>query len=104
MVEVKRRESDGALFTSHRPMTDGDRDRMTDWPSGGLVQVAHALFIESLRREAYTIAISKMAKGAEAEDISVDDIDEMLRARVLELMGQFSPGAAGNAKAAITPR
>jgi hypothetical protein len=104
VVEVKRRESDGALFTSHRPMTDGDLERMSEWPSGGQIQIAHALFIESLRREAYTIAITKMAKGADAEEIGAEEIDELLRARLLELLAQFSPGAAQNAKAAITPR
>jgi hypothetical protein len=104
MVEVKRRESDGALFTSHRPMTDGDRDRMAEWPSGGLIQIAHALFIESLRREAYTIAITKMANGSPPDEISVKELDELLRARLLELLEQFSEGAAHNAKAAIAPR
>jgi hypothetical protein len=96
LLEVKRRE-DGALFTSHRPATPGDLDRMATWPSEGLHQIAHALFVEALRREAYTLVISKMAQGEDVGAMVAKDLDTALRARYLEMVDQFSMGAIQNA-------
>ena len=97
ILEVKRRSDDGALWTSHRPATPGDLERMKDWPSKGLHQVAHALFIESLRREAYMLTISKMGNGEDLGAMEPKDLDASLRARIIELLDQFSVGAVHNA-------
>ena len=48
ILEIKRRMTDDALYTSHRPATDGDAKRLSTWPSGGIVQVAHGLLVEAL--------------------------------------------------------
>ena len=96
IVEIKLRE-DGALWTSHRPASPGDLERITEWPSGGLHQMSHALFVEFLRREAYTLVISKMANGENREDLSVEDMDALIRARVIELTAMFSKGAVEQA-------
>ena len=58
LLEVRKRASDDAVWSMHRPLTPGDQERMSSWPSGGLVHVAHAFLTEALRREAYTMAIS----------------------------------------------
>ena len=39
ILEIKRRMTDDALYTSHRPATDGDAKRLSTWPSGGIVQL-----------------------------------------------------------------
>ncbi len=96
IIEMKHRD-DGALWTSHRPASEGDLKRMSSWPSGGLHQMSHALLVEFLRRESYTLVISKMAKGEALEDISAEDLDALIRARVIELMAMFTKGAIENA-------
>ena len=55
VVEIRRRVSDGAIFTLHRPMTPGDQRRMNKWEDRGLPQVSRALVIECVRREASNI-------------------------------------------------
>ena len=92
LVEMKLR-ADGALWTSHRPASPGDLERITGWPSGGLNQMAHALFVEFLRRETYTLVISKMANEEPLEEISVEDMDALVRSRVIELTSIFLKGA-----------
>ena len=92
LVEMKLRD-DGALWTSHRPASPGDLERITGWPSGGLNQMSHALFIEFLRREAYTLVVQRLAQGEKHEDITVEDMDAMVRARVIEMAALFAKGA-----------
>lgn len=92
IVEMKLRD-DGALWTSHRPASPGDLERITGWPSNGLNQMSHSLFIEFLRREAYTLVIQRMAKGEKHEDICPEDMETMVRARVVELAALFAKGA-----------
>lgn len=93
IVEMKLRE-DGALWTSHRPASPGDLERITSWPSGGLAQMSHALLVEFLRREAYTLVVQRLAKGEQIEDITAEDVDALMRARAVELVAMFAKGAA----------
>ena len=81
LLEVRRRLRDDALFTAHRPATPGDAQRAAEWPSGGLVQVAHAFIIEYLRREAYVMAITMISQGKRPEDITPGDLEERVRVR-----------------------
>lgn len=97
LVEVRRRLEDEALFTSHRPATPGDQKRVQDWPSGGLVQVAHAFIIEYLRREAYVMAITLLSKGAKPEDITAEDLEQRVRVQVSGMAEQFVKGAVEEA-------
>jgi hypothetical protein len=97
LLEVRRRIKDGALFTAHRPATPGDQKRVAEWPSGGLVQVAHAFIIEYLRREAYVMAITMMSKGMAAEDITAKALEERVRVQVAKMAEEFTAGAVEEA-------
>ena len=97
LIDAKRRQQDGALFTSHRPATDGDRDRLAKWPSGGLVQIAHALFIEYLRREAYAMVTVMISQGAKPEELSSDDVREKVRMQIHQMLDYFAEGAVEEA-------
>jgi hypothetical protein len=92
ILEIKRRD-DGALWTSHRPASPGDLERITGWPSNGLHQMSHALFVEFMRREAYTLVIQRLANGESVEDITIEDMDALIRARTIELAAMFAKDA-----------
>lgn len=93
LLEIRKRHSDDAVFSSHRPLTPGDQGRMGEWPSGGLIHIAHALMIECFRREAYTMGISLLSKGRKIEEIEPTHIDEAVRLHMLEMMDKFLDGA-----------
>lgn len=97
ILEIKRRMTDDALYTSHRPATDGDAKRLASWPSGGIVQVAHGLLVEALRREALALVLTQMAKGRTIETLDEDELDGMLRARIIDLASQLSRGSVASA-------
>lgn len=103
LLEVRRRLSDDALFTAHRPATPGDKKRASDWPSGGLVQVAHAFLVEYLRREAYVMAITMISQGKKPEDIAPGDLEQRVRVHVTKMMDQFVGGAVEEAMGRIKP-
>lgn len=103
LLEVRRRLRDDALFTAHRPATPGDAQRVADWPSGGLVQVAHAFIIEYLRREAYVMAITMISQGKKPEDITSADLEERVRVQVAKMAEQFVGGAVEEAMGRIKP-
>jgi hypothetical protein len=97
LIEVRRRLKDDALFTAHRPATPGDKKRVAEWPSGGLVQVAHAFIIEYLRREAYVMAITMISQGKKPEDITAGDLEERVRVQVSKMAEKFVGGAVEEA-------
>ena len=97
ILEVKKRQSDDAIFSSHRPFAPGDQARMSSWPSGGLVHIAHGLFIEALRREAYTMAISILSTGTPLEELTPDLIEERMRTHLIEMADNLAAGAAQEA-------
>ena len=97
VIEIKQRIKDGALFTSHRFATPGDKTRAGKWSSGGLVQVAHALFIEYMRREAYVMAVTMIAQGRDPKKITTRDLEARVRAQVLNMVDQFGGGAVEEA-------
>lgn len=103
LLEVRRRLSDDALFTAHRPATPGDKRRAGEWPSGGLVQVAHAFLIEYLRREAYVMAITLLSQGKKPEEITAGDLEERVRVHVAKMAEQFVGGAVEEAMGRIKP-
>lgn len=103
LLEVRRRLRDDALFTAHRPATPGDAQRAAEWPSGGLVQVAHAFIIEYLRREAYVMAITMISQGKRPEDITPGDLEERVRVQVSKMAEQFVGGAVEEAMGRIKP-
>lgn len=97
LLEARLRLSDGAVFSSHRPATPGDGERVQEWPSGGLVQIAHAMLVEYMRREAYVIAISLLAQGEEVEDLTPEKLEEALRVQIAQMAEQFCKGAVEEA-------
>jgi len=99
LVEIKLRLSDGAIWTSHRPATPGDAGRLEQWPSGGLTQTAHALLIEALRREAYTLAITKLSQGH--EEITPEELQNTLAVMIQRFVNQFGQGAVQDALSKI---
>ena len=101
LVEVRRRLKDDAVYSSHRPLSPGDEERMGKWPSAGLVHVAHSLFIEMLRREAYTVGVSALSKGKSIGEFSSGDLEDMVRAHMGEMIDQFAKGASEEAHAKL---
>ena len=85
------------IRSEHRPLQEEDKTLLGSWPSGGLVQTAHALFIEALRKESYTMAISLLSQGTTEEDLTATAIEERVRAHLLEMTDRFAPGAAQEA-------
>ena len=94
---MRKRASDDAVWSMHRPLTPGDQERMRSWPSGGLVHVAHAFLTEALRREAYTMAISIASGGTPPQTIKVEQVEQALKAHVLEMVDKFAMGACQDA-------
>ena len=96
VVEIATNE-DGAVKTSHHPLTAEDQTRMDEWPSAGLIYLAHALFIEALRREAYTTMIALLSQGTKKEELTVEDLDAHMKAHWIKMMDQFGKSAAESA-------
>ena len=97
VLEIRRRLSDDAIWTLQRPMTPGDEERMRNWPSGGLVHVAHALLIESIRREAYTMAISIASTGTPPEKIRKNELKKLVKQHINVMLDRFLEGACQDA-------
>lgn len=97
LLEIKKRIKDDAIWSSHRPLTPGDKNRMGKWPSGGLVHVAHALFTEMLRREAYTMAISILSSGKTLKELNEKELEHAVRVHISEMLNRFVKGACEDA-------
>jgi len=96
LLEIQM-NSDGAVKSSHRPLSGADRDEMESWPSGGLVHVAHAFFIETLRRESYTMALTQLSTGTKPEELTAKDLEKLVRSHLIEMADKFAPSAAEEA-------
>ena len=83
-------DEDGNLQTSHKPLTKGDAKVLGGWPAGGLAHVAHALMVESLKKETYMMAISMLSQGRKVEDLTAKEIEEATRAHYMEMLDHFS--------------
>lgn len=70
---------------------------MQGWPSGGLAQVGHAMFIEALRRESYTMAITQLSAGRKPEELSKEDLAEHVRSHWMKMLESFAELAAEEA-------
>lgn len=88
---------DGSIRSSLKLLSPEDASALRSLPSGGLTQVPHALFVETLRREAYTMAISLLSKGRPVEELTVKELDESVRAHLLKMMELFSQAACEGA-------
>lgn len=97
-------EDDGSYTSSLKCMTSEDLEALRAIPSGGLTQVPHALFVETLRREAYTTVISLMSNGASADSLTVTDVDREVRAYLLNMMDRFSKYACEDALHLVQPK
>ncbi len=101
-LEIVRRLSDDSLNTMHRPLSIKDRVTLDAWPSGGLVQAAHAFTIEALRQEAYTMGVAMLAVGKKPEEITVSQLQERLLGRMIECCERFSQSVCTEALEKIT--
>lgn len=101
-VEIQM-SPEGDMRCAHRPATEEDRQELESWPSGGLVHMSHALLVEALRRESYTMALSLLSTGRKLEDLSADEIEKLTRHQVIEMMDRFAPAAARGTLEMIRP-
>lgn len=89
LLTIERNTSDEALDTRHYPASEADRLILESWPSGGLVQAAHAFMLEAIRRESYTMAIAMMSKGVARENISPEELFERVLGMTIEFCNRF---------------
>lgn len=94
-------EDDGSIRSSLRLQSEEDARALSALPAGGLTQLPHALLLETLRREAYTMAISLMSGGRDRESIEAHELDEAVRAHILKMLYLFSPQACAEALSSI---
>ena len=102
VVEVRRKHLEGekyseSIMSAHRPLTKADAEQMKEWPSAGLAQVSHALFVEALRREAYTTMIAQLSKGVHSHDLDAKELESSLRAHLIEMVDKFAASAVEEA-------
>lgn len=83
IVEIRRRLSDGAVFTLHRPLSPGDALRMSKWQSRGLKQVAYSLMVEYMRQEAKNAIKRVVAGGVDLNDLTPEVFERGLEKRIL---------------------
>ena len=93
VVEIRRRESDGSIISFHRPLSPEDENTLKSWPSSGQAQLSHALFVEALRREAYTTLITVLSRGVHPNDIDPAEIEKQVRAHLSEMLDKFTESA-----------
>jgi len=96
LVEVQLNE-EGEVKSSHRPLTPADQEEMSSWPSGGLVQVAHAMLIETLRRESYLMALSHLSLGNPVGEMTRVEVEGLTRAHIAKMVDHFVGPAADEA-------
>ena len=96
VVSVEMNE-DGAIKSSHRPLTPSDKKTFESWPSSGLAQMSHALFVEALRREAYTMMIAALSTGVHPHDLEADEVVAMVGEHVTRLLRDFTKSAVEEA-------
>ena len=102
-VEISLRPKDGAMKSSHGPLTPEDAKRMEDWPSGGLVQTSNALLLEALRQESYVMSLIVNSQGTEPGDLTPEDLSERVRVQVLRMVDHVIEGVAGETLAMVSP-
>ena len=106
VVEVCQ-DSQGRVFSAHRPEEQDDSDMALSWKSGGLEQAAFALLTEAVRREASLQAIMLKSKpdlftrleeadGDEREKL-VEDLRKRLEFQLQEVITRMSREAVEEA-------
>jgi len=100
LVQIHLAE-DLTMRSEHKPLGPEDEKMLASWPSGGLVQIAHGLFVETMRKESYTMAISLLSQGTEEKDLTAPAIEEKVRAHFLMMLDHFATAAAEEALARV---
>lgn len=95
-LEINHRPKDGAMKSSHGPLTPEDAKRMEGWPSGGLVQTSNALLLEALRQESYIMALTLISQGKNPEDLTAEDLSERVQLQLSRMISQVAGGVAEN--------
>lgn len=84
---------DGSVRSSLKLLSPEDASALHSLPSGGLAQVPHALFMETLRREAYTMSISLLSNERPLDEITVKELEDSVRVHLLKMMDVFAKDA-----------
>lgn len=84
---------DGSVRSSLKLLSPEDASALRALPAGGLTQVPHALFMETLRREAYTMAISLLSNERPLDEITVKELEESVRVHLMKMMDVFAKDA-----------
>ena len=96
VIEVRIcRGPGGSLWSMHDVQSQEDAQIARKWPSGGVQQIAHALLLESIRREAFASSLVKemnnpgfLAGWAKASRESKQTIEDEIVRSVREVMGK----------------
>lgn len=96
-LEIRRREKDGAVISRHFPESPADESTLRSWPSAGQAQLAHALFVEALRREAYTTVIATLSRGVHPHDLNPSELRANVRTHLAEMVDKFVASAVEEA-------
>lgn len=63
-IEVKVcRDPSGYVWSVHKPLSDEDERVFRSWPGFGIRAIAHALLVESTRREMYMCLLAEVTKN-----------------------------------------
>ena len=54
------KDPQGQMWSVHSPLTPADQAVFESWPGHGVRDIAHALLVEALRREAYLCVLMEM--------------------------------------------
>lgn len=95
MAQVKltleiNKDDNGTLKTSHYLQTQEDADKVLEWKDGGLLHITHALFVESLKRECYTMMLSLLSEGKVPDEITAQDLSEKTIKHMADMLGKYS--------------
>jgi hypothetical protein len=87
----------GAVFSAHTVQSPEDQALLMTWPGGGQRQVAHALLVEALRREAVVGLLIRMTKDPQylegLTQLTAEQLDaemNLLARAMLETAGKTS--------------
>ena len=97
LVVTIEKNDKGEIKSGHRFLTPEDKKTLESWPSRGLAQMSHALFVEALRRESYTMMIAAMSKGVSSHDLDREEVAGMVVEHLNKLLHTFVNSAVDEA-------
>lgn len=103
-VEVCR-DREGDVWSSHHLQDKLDEEVIKDMPTGGLIQSAHALLIEAMKKEALCAVLTKMSndeayaakiqeKDPKAQEAQAEEVATAILKTFQEAIIKFGPPMA----------